>query len=120
MGKQNFWLGAAVGAIVIFLLSVLPVIGPLIGGFVAGLVARGTPGNGAKTGCLAGAIGGLIMACVLAAGYLGLAGVFNRALMEILSRAGFSSTLWILSIILYHALLGLMGGAIGAALVKGS
>jgi hypothetical protein len=38
--------------------------------------------------------------------------------VEILGQAGFSSTLWIISIVLYHALLGLMGGAIGAALAK--
>ncbi len=120
MGRQNFWLAAAVGAIVMFLLSILPVLGPLIGGFVAGLIARGNPKNGAKVGVVAGVIGGLIVASVLAAGYLGLAGIFNRALVEILDLAGFSSTLWIVSIVLYYALLGLMGGAVGAALVKGT
>jgi hypothetical protein len=118
MGRQNFWLAAIVGAIVMFLLSLLPVLGPLIGGFVAGLIIRGNPKKGAKAGCVAGAIGGIIVASVLAAGYLGLAGIFNRALVEILGQAGFSSTLWIISIVLYHALLGLMGGAIGAALAK--
>jgi hypothetical protein len=118
MGRQNFWLAAIVGAIVMFLLSILPVLGPLIGGFVAGLIIRGNPKKGAKAGCVAGAIGGIIVASVLAAGYLGLAGIFNRALVEILGQAGFSSTLWIISIVLYHALLGLMGGAIGAALAK--
>ncbi|MDD1667524.1 MAG: DUF5518 domain-containing protein [Methanomicrobiales archaeon] len=118
MGKQTFWLAAAVGAIVMFLLSILPVLGPIIGGFVAGLIARGNPKNGAKVGGVAGIIGGLIVASVLAAGYLGLAGIFNRALVEILGQAGFSSTLWIISIVLYHALLGLMGGAIGAALAR--
>jgi hypothetical protein len=118
MGRQNFWLAVVVGAIVMFLLSILPVLGPLVGGFVAGLIIRGNPKKGAKAGCVAGAIGGIIVASVLAAGYLGLAGIFNSALKEILDLAGFSSTLWILTIILYHALLGLMGGAIGAALAK--
>jgi hypothetical protein len=119
MGRQNFWLAAVVGAIVMFLLFFLPVVGPLFGGFVAGLIARGNPKNGAKAGFTAGIIGGLLTATLLLVGFPGLIGIFNRALAEIVVRAGFDIKISIIPICLYHGLLGLMGGAIGAALVKG-
>ncbi|MDD1661513.1 MAG: DUF5518 domain-containing protein [Methanomicrobiales archaeon] len=119
MVNQNFWLAAIVGAIVMFLLSLLPVLGPLIGGFVAGLIARGHFKNGGKAGLVAGVIGGLLIAVILIAGFSSLAGLFNRALADIVVQAGFDIKTSILPIALYHALLGLMGGAIGAALVKG-
>ncbi len=120
MGRQNFWLAAAVGAIVMFLLSILPVLGPIIGGLVAGLIARGNPKNGAKAGLVAGVIGGILVAVTLLAGFPNLAGIFNRALAEIVGQAGLDVTMSIILISLYHALLGLMGGAIGAALAKGT
>jgi hypothetical protein len=117
MGRQNFWLAAIVGAIVMFLLSFLPVLGPLIGGFVAGLIARGNTWNGAKAGFAAGIIGAALAALVLFLGASVLGGVFRHALAGILIGAG----LGILSIAigLYQAFLGLVGGAVGAALVKG-
>jgi hypothetical protein len=118
MGRQNFWLAAVIGAIVMFLLSVLPVLGPLVGGFVAGLIARGNPKNGAKVGCVAGIIGGLIIAAVLVAGFPNLAGIFNRALADLMVQAGYAVPLSVIPIVLYHVLLGVMGGAIGAALSK--
>ena len=117
MGKQNFWLAAVVGAIVMFLLSFLPVIGPLIGGFVAGLIARGNPWNGAKAGFVAGIIGAALAALVLFLGASILGGIFHHALAGILVGAGLGIIL--VAIGLYHALLGLVGGAVGAALVKG-
>jgi hypothetical protein len=119
MGNQNFWLAAIVGAIVMFLLFFLPVVGPLFGGFVAGLIIRGTFKNGAKAGFTAGIIGGFLTATILIIGFPGLSGIFNRALAEIVVRAGFDIKLSIIPICLYHGLLGLMGGAVGAALVKG-
>ncbi len=119
MATKNFWLAVIVGAIVMFLLSFLPLIGPLIGGFVAGLIARGNTKNGAKAGFAAGIIGGLLTATILIVGFPGLSGVFNRALAEIVVRAGFDIKISIIPICLYHGLLGLMGGAVGAALVKG-
>ena len=117
MGNQNFWLAAVVGAIVMFLLSFLPVVGPLIGGFVAGLIARGNPKNGAKAGGVAGIIGAILAAVIFIVGISVLSGIFNLALAGILRH----EVLWIILIAigLYHALLGLVGGAIGAALVKG-
>jgi hypothetical protein len=118
MGRQNFWLAAIVGAIVMFLLFFLPVVGPLFGGFVAGLIARGNPKNGAKAGLVAGIIGGVIIATILIIGFPGFIGVFNRALADIVISAGFDSKLSIIPIGLYYALLGLMGGVIGAALAK--
>ena len=119
MGRQNFWLAASVGAIVMFILPILPVLGPLIGGFVAGLIARGNPKNGAKAGLVAGIVGGLLIAAILIAGFPSLAGIFNRALAEIVVQSGVDIKTSIIPIALYHALLGLMGGAVGAALVKG-
>jgi hypothetical protein len=118
MGRQNFWLAAIVGAIVMFLLSILPVLGPLVGGFVAGLIARGKLKAGAKVGVVAGIIGGVIIAVVLVAGFPGLAGIFNRALADIITKAGFDFRFSIIPIVLYYALLGLMGGAVGAAIAK--
>lgn len=119
MGRQNFVLAAFVGAIVMFVLSFFPVIGPLIGGFVAGLIARGNYRNGAEAGCVAGVIGGLVIAVVLVVGFPNLIGIFNRALAAMVVNAGLDSSLSFIPIILYHAFLGLMGGAVGAAIVKG-
>src|SRR5512136_1219757 len=116
MSKQNFWLAAVVGAIVMFLLSFLPVIGPLIGGFVAGLIARGTPKNGAKAGLVAGIIGVILLALIFFLGASILTGFFQYA------RVGFLRTLVIeillVIAVVYHAFLGLVGGAIGAAIQK--
>jgi hypothetical protein len=119
MGRQNFWLAAVVGALVMFLLFFIPVAGPLFGGFVAGLIARGNPQNGAKAGFVAGIVGGILAATILIVGFPGMSGIFNRALAEFVIRAGFDIKMSIIPIALYHALLGLMGGAVGAALVKG-
>lgn len=119
MSKQTFWLAAAVGAIVMFLLSFLPVVGPLFGGFVAGLIARGNPKNGAKAGLAAGVIGGILLATILIIGFPSLIGIFNRALADIVIGAGFDVKFSVIPLGLYYALLGLMGGVIGAALVKG-
>jgi hypothetical protein len=118
MSRQNFWLAAIVGAIVMFILFFLPVVGPLFGGFVAGLIARGNPKNGAKTGLTAGIIGGVLQAIILLIGFPGLIGVFNRALADMVTGAGLDPIFGALSVCLYYALLGLMGGVIGAALVK--
>jgi hypothetical protein len=116
MGRQNFWLAAIVGAIVMFLLSFLPVIGPLIGGFVAGLIARGKPWNGAKAGIAAGIIGAFLAAVIFLVGITVLGGIFNQALAGVL--AGFGLAFILAAILLYHGLLGLVGGAVGAAIVK--
>ena len=117
MGKQNFWLAAVVGAIVMFLLSFLPVIGPLIGGFVAGLIARGNPWNGAKAGFVAGIIGAALAALIFLLGPPAISGIFQYALAGLLRPFGIAIIL--AAIGLFHALLGLVGGAVGAALVKG-
>jgi len=116
MGRQNFWLAAIVGAIVMFLLTILPVIGPLIGGFVAGLIARGNLKNGAKAGLAAGIIGFALTALVFFLGASLFIGIFQYA------RAGFLATVamevLLLIAAIYHALLGLVGGAVGAAIAK--
>ena len=118
MSKQNFWLAAIVGAIVMFLLSFIPVIGPLIGGFVAGLIARGNTWNGAKAGFVAGIIGAALSAIVIFLGATILGGVFHHALAGVLVGLGIGVVLLVIGI--YHAFLGLVGGAVGAALVKGT
>ncbi|MDD1671198.1 MAG: DUF5518 domain-containing protein [Methanomicrobiales archaeon] len=115
MSKQDFWLAAIVGAIVMFLLSFLPVLGPLIGGFVAGLIARGNPWNGAKAGFAAGIIGAILAAFILFLGASILGGIFHHALAGLLIGAGLAVVIVVIG--LYHALLGLVGGAIGAAIV---
>jgi len=111
MAAKNFWLAVIVGAIVMFLLSFLPLVGPLVGGFVAGLIARGGPWNGAKAGFGAGIIGALLAALILFVGVTVLGGIFNQALAGILIGAGIGFVL--VAIFLYHALLGLVGGAVG-------
>ena len=117
MGKQNFLLAVIVGAIVMFLLSFLPVVGPLIGGFVAGLIVRGGPWNGAKAGFASGIIGAVLAALVLLFGVSILGGIFHHAMAGILIGAGIGIVL--IAVGVYYALLGLVGGAVGAALVKG-
>lgn len=40
--KNNFWLGAGVGAAIIIIIDLMiPFLGPLLGGFVAGFIAKG-------------------------------------------------------------------------------
>jgi hypothetical protein len=117
MATRNFWLAIIVGAIVMVLLSFLPLVGPLIGGFVAGLIARGGVWNGAKAGFGSGIIGAVLAAVILIIGISVLGGIFDRTLAEILGWAG--TGLILVAIGLYYALLGLVGGAVGAALAKG-
>ena len=117
MSRQNFWLAAAVGAIVMFIFFFLPVIGPLIGGFVAGLIARGTPKNGAKAGLAAGVIGAVLTALLFLLG-ANMIGIFQYARAGVLGSSGVEVLLLFAG--LYHVLFGLVGGAVGAALVKGS
>jgi hypothetical protein len=100
-----------------FLLSFLPVIGPLIGGFVAGLIARGNFKNGAEAGLAAGVIGAVLVALVFLMAPPNMSGIFQYALAGILKPFGIVIILVVIG--LFHALLGLVGGAIGAALVKG-
>ena len=117
MSRQNFLLAAVVGAIVIFLLSFLPVIGPLIGGLVAGLVARGKIRNGAMAGVAAGLIGAALVALVFLLGPAPMTGIFQHALVGVLRSFGVAVILLVIGVL--YALLGLVGGAIGAAIVKG-
>ncbi|MDD1666719.1 MAG: DUF5518 domain-containing protein, partial [Methanomicrobiales archaeon] len=115
-----FWLAVIVGAIVMFLLSFLPLVGPLIGGLVAGLIAKGDVWNGAKAGFGAGLIGAILAAVILLSLFdiFTIYTFFHRALAGILIRAGLG--IFLIAVIgLYHALLGLVGGAVGAAIVKG-
>ena len=116
MSRQNFWLAAVVGAIVMFLLSFLPVLGPLIGGFVAGLVARGNLKNGAKAGLVAGIIGLVLTALVFCLGASVFIGILQSARGGVLRILAIEVLLLIAA--LYPALLGLVGGAVGAAIAR--
>ena len=116
MATKNFWLAVIIGAIVMFLLFFIPVVGPLVGGFVAGLIAKGGTMNGAKAGFGAGIIGAVLAAIILFVGASILGGIFHHALAGLLIGAGIGVVL--VAIGVYHAFLGLVGGAVGAALVK--
>ena len=53
--KNNFWLGAGVGAAIIVIIDLMiPFLGPLLGGFVAGFIAKGGVMNAGKAGLVAG------------------------------------------------------------------
>jgi hypothetical protein len=111
-GKNgSFWIGVAIGFVVMVLLNSLPVIGPLIGGFIAGIIARGGMWNGAKAGFLAGIFGAVIISVILIIGGSLLLGV-----------PGFITALGVSFIIvlaaLYFGIIGLIGGLVAGALVK--
>jgi len=116
MASNNFWVGIFVGAIVMFLLFFLPVVGPLVGGLIAGLIARGGAWNGAKAGFGAGIIGAVLAAIIIFLGISVLGGIFHHALAGIL--IGFGAGVLLVGLSLYHAALGLVGGAVGAAIAK--
>lgn len=112
MAKGNFWLGAAVGfVIMIFIRDALPVLGPIIGGFVAGLIARDGFMNGAKAGFCSGIFGALIIFILTSIiGLLGF-GLFGMV-------AGMGIGILFIALALYYAVLGAAGGAIGGMIAK--
>jgi hypothetical protein len=112
MAKGRFWVGAAVGFILMVLIGgALPVLGPVIGGFVAGLIAKGGLWNGAKAGFTAGILGALVVIIIgLVIGTLAM-GLFGFLLV-----LGIGAIL--IATALYYAVLGLVGGAIGGLISK--
>jgi hypothetical protein len=112
MAKGNFWLGAAVGfVIMVFIRDALPVLGPVIGGFVAGLIARGGMWEGAKAGFAAGIFGALVifvLGTVLGAVAFGIFGFL----------AGLGIGLYFIAMALYFGVLGAVGGAVGGMIGK--
>jgi hypothetical protein len=112
MAKGNFWLGAAVGFVIMVITgSALPVLGPVIGGFVAGIIAKGGFLNGAKAGFVAGIFGAIV---AIAFGLV--IGTFALGLLGFLAALGIGAILLVLA--LYYAVLGCIGGALGGLIAK--
>jgi len=107
MVKGNFWLGAAVGfVIMVFTCDALPVLGPILGGFIAGLIARGGIMNGIKAGFAAGILGAFVTII------LGLViGTIAFGLFGFLAALGIGVVMIVLA--LYFAVLGAAGGGGG-------
>jgi hypothetical protein len=114
---RNFVLGVIAGLIVMFLVAILtvnilglvPFISPFIGGLVAGYIARKDILIGGKAGVATGVLGAIVISLdfLIRTGYLqGL----TRAFQFI------GPDLFILGVIMYFAILGYIGGAIGGYL----
>ena len=112
MAKGSFWMGSAVGFVLMVLLGgPLPVLGPLIGGLVAGLIAKGGIGNGAKAGFTAGIFGALVVIIIGV-----VVGTLAMGLFGFLLALGIGVIL--VATALYFAVLGCVGGAIGGLISK--
>lgn len=111
-GKSgSFWLGVIVGFIVMLLLNSLPVLGPIIGGFVAGIIGRGGAWNGAVAGFTSGILGAILISVIFIVGgslFLGIPGFL----------LGLGTSLIVILAAFYFGVLGFVGGAIGAAILK--
>jgi hypothetical protein len=111
-GKSgSFWLGVVVGFIVMILLGSLPVLGPVVGGFVAGIIARGGAWNGAVAGFTSGILGAIIIGVVFTIGGSLVFGVPGFLM-------GMGVSFFAILAALYFAILGFVGGAIGAAIAR--
>jgi hypothetical protein len=108
--KNNFWLGAGVGAIIIIILDlIIPFLGPLLGGFVAGFIANGDVMNAGKAGLVAGILATIGIALVI------LAGIVAYPMAGFIPQLGVGYILFI-TITLYLALFAFFGGLIAGAL----
>ncbi len=104
--KNNFWMGAVIGAIIIIIIDLMvPFFGPLLGGFVAGFIAKGGTLNGGKAGFVAGIIATLVIGLVI------IAGMLSPPIAAYLPQMSTGYFL-IITITLYLALFGLIGGLI--------
>jgi hypothetical protein len=116
-GQKNFWLAVVAGIIVMIvfglitvnILSFIPLAGPFIGGLVAGLIARKDVMNGGKAGLVAGIIAAVVISIDM---MLGL-GYLQGSVAILVTAAG---GLVMIMEIIYFAILGFIGGALGAAL----
>jgi Family of unknown function (DUF5518) len=114
---RNFVLGVIAGFIVMFLvalvtvnlLGLVPLVSPFIGGLVAGYIARKDILVGGKAGIATGVLGAAVISFdfLLRYGYLhGLTVTFQFI----------GPDLFILGVIIYFAVLGFIGGALGGYL----
>ncbi len=107
--KNNFWLGAGVGAVIIIIIDLLvPFLGPLLGGFVAGFIADRDIMNAGKAGLFAGIAATIVIALVI------LAGMMSPPIAGYLPPVSTGYILFI-TITLYLALFAFIGGLIAGA-----
>ncbi len=107
--KNNFWMGAGVGAAIIIIIDLMiPFLGPLLGGFVAGFIAKGGVMNAGKAGLVAGVIATIVIAFVI------LASMFSPPIAAYISQIGSGYFLFI-TITLYLALFAFFGGLVAGA-----
>ena len=107
--KNNFWLGAGIGAIIIIIIDLMiPFLGPLLGGFVAGFVAKGDIMNAGKAGFTAGILATIVIALVIVAGML------SPPIAEYIPQATTGYFLFI-TLTLYLAFFAFFGGLIAGA-----
>lgn len=110
--KKNFWLGAGIGGIVIIIIDLLvPFLGPLLGGFIAGFIAKGGIVNAGKSGFVAGIFATIVIGLVI------LAGMAAPPIAAYLPQVG-TGYILVITLTLYLALLGFIGGVIAGALRK--
>jgi len=115
--RDNFWMAVIIGVVVMILFALItvnifqliPIFGPFIGGLVSGLIARKSIMNGGKAGLIAGIIGGVIVSIDFLLGTSFLQG-------SVAPFAAAAGSLVIIIAIIYFAILGWIGGAVGAVL----
>jgi hypothetical protein len=114
---RNFVLGVIAGLIVMFLIAILtvniigmvPFVSPFIGGLVAGYIARKDILTGGKAGVATGVLGAVVISLdfLIRTGYLhGITDAFQSIGPDV----------FMLGVIIYFAVLGFIGGAIGGYL----
>ena len=107
--KNNFWLGAGTGAVIIIIIDLMiPFLGPLLGGFVAGFIAKGDIMNAGKAGFFAGIMATVVIAFII------LASMISPPIAEYISEVGTGYFLFI-TITLYLALFAFFGGLVAGA-----
>jgi hypothetical protein len=114
---RNFWLGIISGLIVMFLVAIvivnfldlIPLVSPFVGGLVAGYFNRKDILTGGKAGILTGVLG----AVIISLDFLIHTGFLQRIT---LAFQFFGVDIFVLGVIIYFAILGAIGGAIGGFL----
>ena len=110
--KKDFWMGAGIGAIIIIILDLMvPFLGPLLGGFISGIIAKGGVVNAGKAGFTAGILATIVIGLVI------LAGMVSPPLAEYLPQVG-TGYILLITLTLYLALFGFIGGVIAGAVRK--
>jgi len=111
---KNFWIAVVIGVIVMLgfalvfvnMFQFVPFVGPFIGGLAAGLIGRKSLLDGGRAGLVSGIAGGLIVSL----DYLLDTGLLRGATLPVATAAG---SIFVITSILYFAILAFIGGAIG-------